>query len=231
MTDKSLPRGTADNYATYYAVKGGDRNDLLANPEVLFQTIAGEVAVLQALSRIGFDASVARVLDVGGSSGGSLIPFFFVRSPCAHLTCVDISEVAIKLGNARYPGVHFLHADARDLPFDQEFDLIYSSSIFFQNTDDDVAMAIGHEMRRVLKPGGFIVTRDWCRQRPGDRKTRAVTVKRIEKLIGLPVAFSIAGALVPPVGRLISRLAPALYFPLRALLPLLVGQRVYVMRG
>lgn len=232
MTDKILlNRETADNYAAYYAAKGRAHNDLLDNPGVLLQTLAAEAAVLRVLSHIGFSPEVARVLDVGGSSGGSLMPFLFVRSPCANLVCADISETAIELGRKRFPGVEFHHADARHLPFEPSFDLVYSSSIFFQNTDDEVARSIGREMRRVVKPGGYIVTRDWCRQRPGDRTTKAVTRRRIEALIGLPVVYSVPGALVPPVGRAISRFAPALYFPLRALFPFLVGQRVYVMKA
>ncbi|UYN97232.1 MAG: class I SAM-dependent methyltransferase [Enhydrobacter sp.] len=204
---------------------------MLDNPGVLFQTLAGEAAMLKALGRIGFVPQTAHVLDVGGSSGGSLMPFFSVRTPCANLTCVDISERAIELGRTRFPGIEFVHADARCLPFESRFDVVFSSSIFFQSTDEEVAMAIGQEMRRVVKPGGFIVTRDWCRQRPGDRTTRAVTRDRLERLVGLPVAFSVPGALVPPIGRAVSRFAPALYFTMRALFPFLIGQRVYVMKA
>jgi len=231
VADKALNRETAKNYASYYAAKGGTRNDLLENPGVLFQTLAAEAAVLRALARIEFDPAAARILDIGGSSGGSLMPFLSLRCPSSHLTCVDISEEAIERGRARFPGVDFVHADARRLPFDGPFDLVYSSSIFYQNTEEEAAMAIGREMRRVVKPGGFIVTRDWCRSRPGDRTTKAVTTERIERLIGLPVAFSEPGALVPPVGRLLSAWAPSIYFSVRALLPFLTGMRVYVMKA
>jgi ubiquinone/menaquinone biosynthesis C-methylase UbiE len=193
--------------------------------------LAADAALLKALARINFHPDKARVLDVGGSSGGSLVPFLSLRCPSSNLTCVDISEEAVQLGRSRFPGVSFFHADARSLPFDDRFDLVFSSTIFFQNTDDEVAFAIGREMRRVVKPGGFIVTRDWCRGRPGDQTTKAVTVDRIQRLIGLPVEFSERGALVPPVGRRLSAWAPALYFPVRAIFPFLTGMRVYVMRA
>ena len=39
-----------------------------------------------------------------------------------------------------------------------------------------------------------------------------------------------SGALVPPVGRLLSRLAPSMYFLTCAVLPFLVGQVAYLLK-
>ena len=38
------------------------------------------------------------------------------------------------------------------------------------------------------------------------------------------------GALIPPLGRLLSAWMPALYFPVRSCFPLLCGQVVYLLK-
>lgn len=58
-------------YADYYKRQGSDRNDLLTNPEVLFQSLAFDVANTRALSSLGLDRATAKVLDVGFGGGAS----------------------------------------------------------------------------------------------------------------------------------------------------------------
>ena len=65
---------TEEYYKDYDARKGADRNDLLRNPEVLFQFLALEAAVIRALGFLQLDPAKAPVLDVGCGEGLSLLP-------------------------------------------------------------------------------------------------------------------------------------------------------------
>ena len=58
-----------DWYKKYYATKGAERNSLLHNPEVLFQSLAQEAAIVRAVQSIGPNPEAARVLDVGCGEG------------------------------------------------------------------------------------------------------------------------------------------------------------------
>lgn len=49
---KSEQEKTRDWYKKYYQKKGLDRNDLLTNPEVLFQHLAFEKSVITALRTV-----------------------------------------------------------------------------------------------------------------------------------------------------------------------------------
>lgn len=62
-------------YDRYYEKYGADRNDLLNNPEVTFQTFAFDRANIRALQRMELDREKARVLDVGCGTGASLVQF------------------------------------------------------------------------------------------------------------------------------------------------------------
>lgn len=70
MTEISTSSKTKEWYDQYYKRHGSDRNSLLRNPEVLFQTLAYDASVIRALRSIKVDPSHSRVLDVGCGEGG-----------------------------------------------------------------------------------------------------------------------------------------------------------------
>ena len=70
---KSIEKETQNWYREYYLKKGKDRNDLLTNPEVLFQHLAFEDSVISALRRatnLSRETSNSKILDVGCGGGG-----------------------------------------------------------------------------------------------------------------------------------------------------------------
>jgi hypothetical protein len=96
-----------------------------------------------------------KVLDVACGEGyGSAL----IARRAAHVTGVDIAPAAIAHARARYatlPNLEFRAADCAALPFeDATFDVVVS----FETLEHIAAQdAFLDEMRRVLRPGGFIV--------------------------------------------------------------------------
>jgi ubiquinone/menaquinone biosynthesis C-methylase UbiE len=145
-----------------------------------------------------------------------------LRCPAETLTSIDIRSFKDE-GERRFPGVRFLTGDARSMPFaSNSFDLVFSSTVFYQIIDDQIAAGIAREMRRVCR--GHIVVREWTAPAFG-RPVRPMNARRIRALFGEPV-FSERGAIFPPLGRTLSRFAPWAYFAGQPLLPW--PMRVYV---
>ena len=223
-------------YREYYARVGADRDNLLRNPEVLFQSLAHDASVLLALRSIQPDPGTARVLDVGCASGGSLLPFMRLDFNSANLFGVDIREDEIVQGKMRYPTVQFQQGDAHYLKFSSNsFDIVFESTMFIHMTNEESSMRVATEMLRVTKPNGHLLLADWRYPKPwNSRDYKPLSQKRISKLFGVGrlsiVRGVFAGRLVPPVGRFLSKNLPPAYFLVRSLFPFLVGQVTTVLQ-
>jgi len=133
-----------------------------------------------------------------------------------------------------YPHIGFECADATKLAYsDGTFDVAMETMMFLQLTDDEIARQVGTEMIRVTKPGGVVLISDWRYSKPGSEEFKGVSRKRIAGLyqVGTQtrVRGTFRGALIPPVGRFLSKFLPSAYFAVQRLLPFLTGHVVTVL--
>lgn len=235
MLNSSVADKTRDWYRRYYEKKGVDRNDLLCNPEVLFQALAFDASVISALRSIHPDRVSIRILDVGCGTGDSILNFLKVGFDASRIYGIDILEELISVGRARFPNVNLTCEDASNMKFtDASFDLVFEGTMFVQISDESVARKIADEMLRVTKLHGFIVLADWRWPKPGDTNYKALSMKRIVKLFHVGTQSRILGvhkgALIPPIGRFLSSRLPFAYFSIAFILPFLVGQVTTVLK-
>jgi SAM-dependent methyltransferase len=222
-------------YEEYYKKHGRDRNDLLRNPEVLFQTFAFDRANIRALSRLDLNPREAKVLDVGCGTGASLFQFVRLGFLPENLAGVDTSEERIADAKNNLPTADFRCESAELLSHESEmFDLVFESTLFMMLTSDDTAARIAREMLRVSRSGGYLMLADWRYSEPRSTTHKAVTNRRIRSLFDVGGATEVVarerGALIPPLGRLLSRRAPALYFAVQTLIPPAAGQVTTVLK-
>lgn len=222
-------------YARYYTAAGADRNDLRANPGTLFQVLAFELSLIRALSGIDLDLGSSTLLDVGCGSAAGLYQFIRLGFAQRHITGIDVRSAPIGVARAAYPHARFVKGDASRMEFaDAAFDVVSESTMFVSLTSDKLRKAIASEMLRVCRPGGYLVLIDWRTPRPGNSNYKALTLREVRRLFGVGGQTDLVarrhGALVPPLGRLISHRAWPLYFLISALAPALVGQVVYVLK-
>jgi ubiquinone/menaquinone biosynthesis C-methylase UbiE len=222
-------------YERYYAKHGADRNDPLTNSGVTFQAFAFERANIRALQGLGLDREKAKVLDVGCGTGSSLLQFIKLGFLPENLAGVDSGADRIEQARTRFPNVEFRCESAEKMSFgDSSFDIVFESTLFMMLTSEDIARRIAREMLRVTKPGGYVMMADWRYAEPKSKDHRAMSSKRIASLFDVGASTSIVarerGALVPPLGRFLSRRAPSLYFMVQALVPFAVGQISTVLR-
>ena len=223
-------------YENYYSRHGADRNDLLANPEVLFQTLAIDRANISALSSIELDRSAARVLDVGCGNGASLLQFIRLGFLPANLTGIDTSQDRIQIAQATLPGVSFRVDDASHLSFASDsFDLVFESTMLGTLESAGLIGSIAREMMRVTRPGGYIMLADWRYSRKGSGVKTAISSKLLDRIFAVGSKTEVVarrrGALVPPLGRRLSRIAPALYKLVQAAMPPASGQVTTILKN
>jgi len=177
----------------------------------------------------------ALILDVSCNDGGSLVHFLRTGFAPEHLYGVDIIENRVRDARKRFPYSHVTLGDAAEMPYDDgTFDIVYESTMFAQLTGEAVASKIPAEMLRVARDRGFLLLSDWRSSKPGNRNYRALSKRRIRSLFQVGrktvVLASYPGAIIPPVGRPLSKHTGALYFLLRSVFPFLAGHRVTVLQ-
>jgi ubiquinone/menaquinone biosynthesis C-methylase UbiE len=220
---------TESVYGEYYRRHGSERNDLLNNPEVLFQTFAMERATIAVLQKAENDRQAVRVLDVGCGSGSSILQFLRLGFRPGNLAGVDNSAERVEAARDRLPNVEFHIGNAEELPFaDGSFDLVCESTMLSTLDDRALIANIAKEMLRVTRIGGYVMVTDWRYSRKGTGVQTAMTPGFIRQLFSVGEATSVVaqktGSLVPPVGRRLSRAAPSLYFLIQRLFPVASGQ-------
>jgi ubiquinone/menaquinone biosynthesis C-methylase UbiE len=152
-----------------------------------------------------------------------------------NVTGIDIRSDQVQSAAHFLPQARFVAGDASAMGFDDDtFDLVYESTMFATLPDDALSGAIAREMIRVCRPGGYLLLVDWWMPKIGDPEYKALTRGRLKSLFlnsnKVELLGIRRGAIVPPLGRLLSKWLPSLYFLTTAMVPLVVGQVTYVLR-
>lgn len=141
----------ADEYRSLHAANirlSGESPEYFAEYKIV--DIAAELAAA------GYDAADAKVLDFGAGVGYS-VPFFTRHAPGAHVTCLDVSRKSLELGRERHGAVaDFQHFDGERIPYVAgTFDVALASCVFHHIPHVEHVRLLA-EIRRVLKPGGWL---------------------------------------------------------------------------
>ena len=222
-------------YSKYYDNHDAKRNDPLANPEVAFQQFAFDRANIRALQHMDLDRESARILDVGCGNGIGLIQMLRLGFDPRRMSGIDIDADRISQARERVPLADLRCDSAESMPYaDGAFDIVMESTMFVLMPSEETARSIAREMVRVTRPGGYLMLIDWRYSKPGSDVYKAMNPRRIAELFGVGVETDVIarerGALVPPLGRRLSRFTPSLYFIVQRLFPPAVGQVTTVLR-
>jgi len=139
MTD-DVEQKTDELYKKYYDRKGKDRNDLLRNPKVLFQTLAFDRSIISSFASINPNSQTEKILDVGCGDGASTINLLKLGFSPSHIYGIDILEDRIAQAKIKFPNMNWIYGDASCMEFeDNFFDGVMESTIFLQMTDDELS--------------------------------------------------------------------------------------------
>ncbi len=170
------------------------------------------------------------VLDSGCGHGWLLEALLAAGVAPERLHGVDLDPVRVAAARGRAPDADVRVADGRELPYaDDSFDVvIHVVSLSSMGPVGSVRAALA-ESRRVLAPGGVLVAYEPRLANPLNRRTRLLR-RRDLRAVDLTVSDVRSLTLLPPLGRRLGRLTPALH-PLLSRLPPLRSHRLLVHRA
>lgn len=148
----------------FHSVDGGylNKDAAITYDPITKQILVPNEAFLRNETALSIPADATSVLDLGCGTG-TATRAIASRLASAHIMGVDLSPYmvfAAKLKAQSLPNVSFIHANAEQLPFDDNsFDAV-TASLLFHETPLDAALRITREAYRVLKPNGTFIVFD-----------------------------------------------------------------------
>ncbi len=98
-----------------------------------------------------------RILDLGCGNGR----LFELFDQGVNYLGVDQSSRLIELAKTKFPSGNFIVADALNLPFKDEFDVIFSIALFHHLPSKELRLKVLKNCYTLLKPGGFLICMVW----------------------------------------------------------------------
>lgn len=114
----------------------------------------------QAFLRVSAITVEDTLLDVGATSDQSYSHSNYLEAWYPHkskITSVGLDDASFL--EQTYPGLTFVQADGRDLPFeDRSFDYVHSSAVIEHVGSRNMQLRFAHELWRVARKGVFVTT-------------------------------------------------------------------------
>ncbi len=173
------------------------------NFEWLHDTIA------ERLRSIFGELADLRLLDLG--AGELFWTEKLIQMGLTPDNCIASDLLWWRLADGREQGrmIDAVTLSAAALPFGNDrFDLVSQLTMMTSVLDSNVRQMIAYEMKRVLKPGGYILWYDFRYDNPGNRNTRAIGLREMRHLFEGMDIRSETITLVPQLAR---KIGPALY--------------------
>ncbi len=183
----------------------------------LLERRESEILALLA-RRKSLDLATAHILEVGCGRGDRLADWLKWGAAGSRLSGIDLMEPFLAEARKRLPQASLAAASGDRLPFaDASFDIVSQLTVFTSILDQGLKQRIAAEMRRVLKPGGFILWFDFRYPSPRNRDVRPVGRREIAALFPEARIDLKSVTLLPPLARRLAPVSPALCRILEAL--------------
>jgi ubiquinone/menaquinone biosynthesis C-methylase UbiE len=160
-----------------------------------------------------------RVLDLG-CGDGSLAAEAIASEPTDWVG-VDLRPEAVAVAQERFPDRTFVVASADEVPLDEEsVDVVVARLLFSSLPSAELEASVAEEVRRLLRPGGWLVWLDIRYANPTNHAVHGLSRARIAGLFpGWRQELRPSG-LLPPLARRLGRTTRVAY-PALSVLPLL----------
>jgi ubiquinone/menaquinone biosynthesis C-methylase UbiE len=164
-------------------------------------------AVAELIATAGIDLARSRILEVGCGDGRVLALFRELGADERLLAGIDLLPDRLAKAAAQLPAAELREGSATSLPWDDaSFDLVLQFTMLSSVIEDDERARCCSEMRRVLKPGGVILSYDFT-WNPLNRQTKGVSVDELRRQFPDAEITTRRLTLAPPLARAIAPLS------------------------
>jgi len=185
-----------------------------ANPAQLYALHERESAMISLLRAAGITSFAgARVLDVGCGRGAMLRQLLDYGADPELLIGVDLLQENVADARRLAPHLKTICCSASQLPFPSaSFKFVFQSLLFTSVLESRLRKQIAAEISRVLVPRGWLLWYDFAYNNPRNPNVRGVRRSEIRQLFPQFSMTARRAVLAPPIGRILWRLGPAIYY-------------------
>ena len=133
--------------------------------------------------------------------------------PRARLVGSEVYSAGLRFAAARVPAASFVQMDARQIPYEDEFDVVAAFDVIEHIAEDEAVLA---NMRRAVRPGGGVLVTVpqhpslWSASDEYSHHVRRYTAREIHEKVrraGLEIVRSTSFVMLPLPAMMLSRLA------------------------
>jgi len=172
-------------------------------------------ALVRMLKSSGMAERIAerRVLEIGCGSGSNLLRFVRMGFRPQNLVGNDLLADRLHEAETILPSsIRLIPGDAAGMECsEQSFDIVCAFTVFSSILDDGFQNRLATKIWQFVKPGGGVLWYDFIYNNPANPDVRGIPIRRVRELFPHSRPRIRRITLAPPLGRLITRLHPALY--------------------
>lgn len=148
-----------------------------------------------------------KMLEIGAGTGGNLLFFHQLGIPYSNIFANELQEERINQLKINYPEIVVINGNAAEIETNQEFDVIFQSTVFTSVLSDEMRKSLAEKMWELLCDNGIVLWYDFIYDNPQNKNVKKVTKQEIKSLF--PNAKKIqfhSVSLAPPIGRRVGKL-------------------------
>ena len=157
--------------------------------------------------------SSKRLIEVGCGSGMNILDFLRLGFRPENLVGNDLLPERTRRARGLLPNtLTILEGNAVELDIPQaSFDIVFQSTVFTSILDADFQEMLAQRMWTWVTPGGGVLWYDFIYDNPRNLDVRGVPLRRVRHLFPHGRMKYWRLTLAPPIGRIVTRIHPALY--------------------
>lgn len=146
--------------------------------------------------------SCLKVMEIGAGGGGNINFFNSLGVLRENIYANELMENRVDILRKKFSDIKIFPGNAIDMEFDEEFDVVFQSTVFTSVLDDNLRKQLAEKMWNMLRPGGVILWYDFVFSNPWSDYVRKVTRHEVKVLFpySIEIAFHRV-TLAPPIGR------------------------------
>ncbi|MBA4853953.1 methyltransferase domain-containing protein [Emticicia sp. BO119] len=157
--------------------------------------------------------SKIKIIEIGAGTGSNLLFFHRMGIPFTNIYANELLEDrgAVLKKNLPIPNIYI--GDACELNYNEEFDIVFQSTVFTSILDDEFKKKLADTMWEMVKTTGIILWYDFKYNNPNNLDVKGIGKKEIKMLFPLAKDIEFYNVtLAPPIGRRIGKLYNILNF-------------------